>query len=107
MAELLVPNGESSDLPVDPNAALAVKESKIRADPEFIFIAKSLKLKGRHSFDVNDKLVFVVCDGDGDDCESFDLKNKRANIGITCKRCIGKKHNGKRYAKQKEAHKDL
>ena len=105
MAELLAPIDESGDLPLDPNAALAVKVSKIRADPEFIFIAKSLKLKGQHSFDVDDKRVFVVCDGD--DCESFNLKKKRANIGITCKRCKGRKHDDKRCAERKVAHKDM
>ena len=75
----------------------------INDNPEFILIAKALKLKGQHTFDVDDKLVFTVCDGK--DCYSFDLKSKRANIGITCKRCIGKRHDDKRYAKRKEAHK--
>ena len=80
--ELLASIHECSDLPDDPEAVLSAKATKIKADPELALAIKVMKNKGQHTFDIDEKQVFVACDSD--DCESFVIKNKQANIGFTC-----------------------
>ena len=77
----------------------------LSADAEIAFVSKALELNGQHTFDINDDQVFVTCVGEG--CNSCFLKRKRANISTSCKKCIDKKRNDKRYGERKEIHKEM
>ena len=71
---------------VDEDADLAKHE-------EISLLARALKLKGRHVFELDDQRAFTVCDGD--DCNACSVKKKRANVRTICTSCNNRRKKSK------------
>ena len=72
--------------------------------PELAAVAKCLRIKGEKVLSIDDLCAFVACDGD--DCSACFIKYNRVNVGTTCNRCKGRKHDVKRYAQRKDDNKE-
>ncbi|KAL9184884.1 hypothetical protein ACHAXT_002661 [Thalassiosira profunda] len=80
-----------------------LEEDAIPGDAELSIAAKALVVKGLDLFRLDEQRVFAVCGGCGAHC----VKKDRANVGSTCRRCIERKSDANRYARRKEAHKEM
>ena len=72
---------------------------------EMAVIANAMRVKGQYSFVLCSERVFTVCDGAG--CESFRVRKHHGLAGTSCKNCIGKKCNDKRYGERREKHAEM
>lgn len=81
------------------------EDENLSDNDEILLMAKVMKLKGQHTFDLEDKQVFVVCVGN--ECHACFVKKKRANVGTSCHRCIDKKSRDKLLGARKVLHKDM